>query len=46
MPDTQASAADHPHDHTPHPQLARHKKHGVHTTMAELDGFNGKLALR
>ena len=32
-------------DHAPHPQLARHKENGVHTTMAELDGFNGRLAL-
>lgn len=39
------SAAKHHGGHVAHPQLARHKAHGVHTTMAELNGFNGRLAL-
>ena len=32
-------------DHTTHPQLRQRKAHGVHTTMNELNGFNGRLAL-
>ena len=32
-------------DHVVHPQIARRKGHGVHTTLAELDSFNGRLAL-
>ena len=45
MTDVQLPAASHSGDHAPHPQLARRKAHGVHTTMAELDSFNGRLAL-
>jgi ABC-type nickel/cobalt efflux system permease component RcnA len=32
--------------HTPHPQIAARKEHGVHTTQREHTGFNGWLAVR
>ncbi|MDB5479046.1 MAG: hypothetical protein JWO83_99 [Caulobacteraceae bacterium] len=33
-------------NHTPHPQIAARKAHGVHTVRRELTGFNGWLALK
>lgn len=33
-------------EHTPHPHIAERKKHGVHTVVAEHQGFNGWLALK
>jgi hypothetical protein len=45
MTDVQMPAARSPGDHAPHAQLARRKTHGVHTTLRELDSFNGRLAL-
>ncbi len=45
MPDVRIHTSNPPRDHAPHPQLARRKSYGVHTTLAELDGFNGRLAL-
>ena len=32
-------------EHTPNPQIAARKAHGVHTIRAELNGFNGWLAV-
>lgn len=32
--------------HSPHPQIAARKAHGVHTIRSELSGFNGWLALQ
>jgi len=32
-------------DFKPHPQIARRKEHGVHTTAREHTGFNGWLAV-
>ena len=32
--------------HTPHPQIAARKAHGVHTVKREHTGFNGWLALK
>ncbi len=45
MTDVPMPAASHAGDHVPHEQLARRKRHGVHTTLRELDNFNGRLAL-
>lgn len=33
-------------DHQPHPQIARRKAKGVHTTAEERAGFNGWLAVK
>jgi hypothetical protein len=33
-------------EHQPHPQIARHKAKGVHTTAEERTGFNGWLAVK
>ena len=33
-------------EHTPHPRIAARKTHGVATTVRELGGFNGWLAVQ